>query len=70
MTFGTAIIAIGMSQFGLYDLGVMIAVGVVILAFGEMASSPRIQEYIGRIAPRDKVALYMGVSYLPLAGRN
>jgi len=41
--------------------------GVVIMAFGEMASSPRIQEYIGRIAPKDKIALYMGVSYLPLA---
>ena len=35
-----------------------------------MASSPRIQEYIGRIAPKDKVALYMGVSYLPVAGGN
>lgn len=70
MTFGAVIIAIGMSQFGLNDLGVMVALGVVILAFGEMASSPRIQEYIGRIAPKDKIALYMGVSYLPLAAGN
>ena len=43
---------------------------LVVLAFGEMTSSPRIQEYIGRIAPKDKVALYMGYSFLPLAGGN
>jgi hypothetical protein len=35
-----------------------------------MASSPKISEYIGRIAPKDKTALYMGTSFLPLAGGN
>ena len=35
-----------------------------------MASSPRILEYIGKIAPKDKVAMYMGTYYLPLAGGN
>ncbi|MCK4661267.1 MAG: MFS transporter [Bacteroidales bacterium] len=40
---------------------------IFIFAVGEMSSSPRIQEYIGTIAPKDKVALYMGCSYLPFA---
>ena len=31
-----------------------------------MASSPKITEYIGRIAPKDKVGLYMGCSFLPV----
>lgn len=31
-----------------------------------MASSPKITEYIGRIAPADKVGLYMGCSFLPV----
>jgi POT family proton-dependent oligopeptide transporter len=32
-----------------------------------MSSSPKITEYIGRIAPQDKTALYMGCSYIPVA---
>jgi hypothetical protein len=32
-----------------------------------MASSPKYTEYIGRIAPSDKKALYMGTSFLPIA---
>lgn len=43
---------------------------IFIFAVGEMSSSPKITEYIGRIAPKDKVALYMGASFLPVAGGN
>ena len=35
-----------------------------------MAGSPKITEYIGRIAPKDKVGLYMGFSYIPMAIGN
>lgn len=70
MVFGIAVIAIGFGQMAFQTLGWYIALGTVIIAFGEMASSPRIQEYISRIAPRDKVALYMGYSFLPVAGGN
>ncbi len=38
---------------------------IFIFALGEMASSPKIIEYIGKIAPIDKVGLYMGFSYFP-----
>ena len=31
-----------------------------------MAGSPKITEYIGRIAPADKKALYMGYSFIPV----
>lgn len=70
MVFGIAVIAIGYGQMAFQTMGWYIALGTVIIAFGEMASSPRIQEYISRIAPRDKVALYMGYSFLPVAGGN
>jgi dipeptide/tripeptide permease len=43
---------------------------LLIFAFGEMTSSPKILEYIGRIAPEDKVALYMGCYFIPMAGGN
>jgi hypothetical protein len=41
--------------------------GILIFALGEMASSPKFTEYVGRIAPEDKKALYMGTSFLPIA---
>ena len=68
--FGGVVIAFGMGQFAFQTYGLYFVLGIVIIAFGEMTSSPRVQEYIGRIAPKDKVALYMGVSYLPMAGGN
>ena len=44
--------------------------GILIFAVGEMASSPKFTEYIGRIAPTDKKALYMGTSFLPIAASH
>ena len=70
MIFGLIVISLAMGQITYQTAGLFVIGGVVIFAFGEMSSSPRIQEYIGRIAPKDKVALYMGVSYLPVAGGN
>ncbi len=45
-------------------------ISIFIFGIGEMASSPKISEYIGRIAPKGKTALYMGCSFLPMAGGN
>jgi len=45
----------------------LVILGVLIFAIGEMASSPKYTEYVGRIAPADKKALYMGTSFLPIA---
>ncbi len=50
--------------------GWVVIIGIFIFSIGEMASSPKITEYIGKIAPKDKVALYMGTSFLPVAGGN
>ncbi|MCD4789519.1 MAG: MFS transporter [Bacteroidales bacterium] len=70
MIVGIIVVAVGMLQMSFYVSGWYILMCLAILAFGEMASSPRIQEYISRIAPKEKVALYMGYSFLPLAGGN
>lgn len=58
-------IGIGLTVFTQNSLFLILA--IFIFAVGEMASSPRIQEYIGKIAPKEKTALYMGFSYLPFA---
>lgn len=38
--------------------------GVFLFAVGEMITSPRIQEYITWIAPKEKAGLYMGTNFL------
>ena len=38
--------------------------GIFLFSLGEMMSSPRIQEYITWIAPKDKAGLYMGSNFL------
>ncbi|HNV66179.1 MAG TPA: MFS transporter [Bacteroidales bacterium] len=45
----------------------IIVLGVLVFSIGEMASSPKIQEYLGGIAPSDRKALYMGTAFLPIA---
>ncbi len=48
----------------------IVCAGILIFSFGEMMSSPTSQEYVGRIAPRDKVALYMGYYFVAVALGN
>ncbi len=48
----------------------IVAAGIVIFAFGEMMASPTSQEYVGRIAPKDKKALYMGYFFVAIALGN
>jgi dipeptide/tripeptide permease len=45
----------------------IVALGIFIFAVGEMMASPTSQEYVGRIAPRDKAALYMGYYFVSMA---
>lgn len=70
MVGGIFVVVIGLGQLYFHVNGWYVALSLVILAFGEMASSPRIQEYISSISPPDKVGLYMGYSFLPLAAGN
>ena len=70
MIVGIVVVALAFLQMRYYVNGWFIGLSLITLAFGEMASSPRIQEYISSIAPKEKVALYMGYSFLPLAGGN
>ena len=67
---GFLISSIGIGLWFVTQNGFYLFLSLLIFATGEMASSPRILEYIGKIAPKDKVAMYMGTYYLPLAGGN
>lgn len=70
MMTGFLVCAVGMAL-TLYTNNVFFIIGaILIFGLGEMAGSPKITEYIGKIAPKDKVALYMGCGFLPVAGGN
>ena len=48
----------------------VVAAGILIFSFGEMMASPTSQEYVGRIAPANKKALYMGYYFVAIALGN
>ena len=56
--------------FGKHGTGWLVVVGVLSYSVGEMMASPKSKEYAGRIAPPDKVGLYMGYFYLCVALGN
>ena len=66
MMSGFLVCSIGMAL-TLFSQNVLFTlVAILIFSLGEMAGSPKITEYIGRIAPHDKKALYMGYSFIPV----
>ena len=66
MMIGFLVCAIGMALTLTTQNVLFTLVAIYIFAIGEMAGSPKITEYIGRIAPADKKALYMGYSFIPV----
>jgi dipeptide/tripeptide permease len=70
MISGFLVCSIGISLTLLTQNGFFLILSIFIFATGEMSSSPKISEYVARIAPKDKVALYMGCSFIPYAGGN
>ncbi len=50
--------------------GWIIVIAILVFSVGEMLASPRSKEYAGRIAPPDKVGMYMGYFYWCVALGN
>jgi len=66
--FGLLVAAVGLGFLGYASVSApsFLFLGIFFFAFGEMISSPRIQEYITWIAPKEKAGLYMGLNFLAL----
>ena len=64
--FGLFVAALGFVVLGFAKTSAngLVFLGVFLFAVGEMISSPRIQEYITWIAPKEKAGLYMGTNFL------
>ncbi|MBN2745718.1 MAG: MFS transporter [Bacteroidales bacterium] len=66
MVTGFIVNAIGMAL-TFYSQNVFFLIfALLIFGIGEMMGSPKITEYIGRNAPKDKKALYMGFGFIPV----
>ncbi len=66
--FGLFVIASGFGFMCLAGIGspAWIFLGILLFAVGEMISSPRIQEYIMWLAPKEKAGLYNGSNFLAI----
>ncbi len=64
--WGLAVAALGFVVLGYAATSApaFIFLGILLFAVGEMITSPRIQEYITWIAPKEKAGLYMGSNFL------
>ena len=63
---GLSIIVLGFGVIGYAGISVpaLVFLGILAFAVGEMISSPRIQEYITWIAPKENAGLYTGMHFL------
>jgi len=70
MIIGTLITVVSFVLFLVDQGGWMIVIAVLVFSVGEMLASPKSKEYAGRIAPPDKVGMYMGYFYWSVALGN
>jgi dipeptide/tripeptide permease len=64
MIIGILLGTSGMALLATSSASWVFVTGIVIFSIGEMTTHPKFISYIGLIAPRDKVALYMGYAFL------
>ena len=64
---GIAISSVGLVLAGFTTAGYVCLLGIVTFSIGEMLASPKMNEYLGVIAPEGQKGLYMGYAYIPQA---
>jgi len=66
MALGTFLSSAALLLIGNFSFVWVMVSAIVVFSFGEMLSSPKCSEYLGNIAPRQKKAMYLGFSQLPI----
>ncbi|RPH92793.1 MFS transporter, partial [candidate division KSB1 bacterium] len=64
---GMIISSVGLVLAGFTMSGYLCILGILCFSVGEMLASPKMNEYLGVIAPEGQKALYMGYANIPLA---
>lgn len=65
--FGIVLASAGLMLAGFTMSGVLCLLGIVVFAVGEMMASPKMNDYLGVIAPEGQKGLYMGYANMPTA---
>jgi len=64
MITGIAFGTIGMAMLAISTGIWVFMAGIIVFSIGEMTAHPKFISYVGQIAPRDRVATYMGYIFL------
>jgi dipeptide/tripeptide permease len=67
---GVTVTVVSFTVYLIAPTGWVIVAAILVFSVGEMLASPRSKEYAGRIAPPDKVGMYMGYFYWCVALGN
>lgn len=65
ISIGIAIASIGLVAAGFTTSGYFCLIGIGVFSVGEMLSSPKMNDYLGVIAPEGQKGLYMGYANIP-----
>ena len=65
MMCGIALFVVGILMLGMTTVPALFFLGIVIFSFGEFITHPNFIAYVSRIAPKDRVAIYMGYIFIP-----
>lgn len=66
VVIGLSYLLTGMANGTIFS-GLLIATSVIVFAFGEMIASPKSQEYVAAIAPKENTAMYMGYYFVSMS---
>jgi len=64
---GIAVASLGLMLAGFSMSGLACIVGILFFSVGEMLASPKMNDYLGVIAPEGQKGLYMGYANMPIA---
>jgi hypothetical protein len=70
MRSGMFIFCFGILLLGSIPIWYVMIIGILIFSVGEFVTHPNFISYVSKIAPKDKVALYMGYAFIPSAIGN
>lgn len=63
--FGITVASVGLVLAGFTTSGYLCLMGILVFSVGEMMSSPKMNDYLGVIAPDGQKGLYMGYANIP-----
>lgn len=64
---GVVISSVGILLMAIHPAVVVVGAGIFLFAVGEMTYSAHFYKYLGDMAPKEQVGMYMGFAFLPIA---